>query len=139
MTRDILPTKLCDLPSNDSHLTESVTGHIVIVEYNLACEPNAGHTQVLVDLCTKDALLWWSGQQPRHECKLKATGDSACPRQQHKNPHVKFLASGILIIFAPEQHQRYGTAQQAASSGIKTKQILGRKAIGYRACNPTRR
>jgi hypothetical protein len=24
---------------------------------------------------------------------------------QHKNPHDKFLASGILIIFTPEQHR----------------------------------
>lgn len=91
-TRDILPTKMGGLPSNDSRLTGSVTGHIAIVGYNLAWEANAGHTQVLVDSCTptKDAPLWWSGQQPRHECKLKATGDSGCPRQQqqHKRPHV---------------------------------------------------
>jgi hypothetical protein len=114
------------IPSNDSHLIGNVIGHIGIVEYNLACEPNAGHIQVLVDSRTEMPLYGGPGNSPA----MNASSNQQAT-VQHKNPHDKFLASGILIICCPQSRRHHTSLLN----------ILGRMAIGYKelVCNPTQR
>jgi hypothetical protein len=73
------------IPSNDSHLTGNVIGHIGIVEYNLACEPNARHIQVLVDSRTEMGTEMPLYGGPGNSPAMNASSNQQAT-VQHKEP-----------------------------------------------------